>query len=165
MTIKTISLVLVLSGLSLFLSQECSAEPEHKIHQSTRCSICGMFVAKYPAWVAEIVYKDGKIEFFDGVKDMMVYYFHPDQYGGEKKDDIAEIWVKDYYSLTFVNAKKAFFVTGSDVYGPMGHEFIPFASQEAADAFLKDHQGKSKLSFDKITEKMVESMRAGHKMK
>lgn len=162
---KSVSALLLLLSLSLFLTNSCLSEPEHELKQSTRCSICGMFVAKYPAWVAEIVNKDGKIEFFDGVKDMMVYTFHPDQYGGSKKDSISEIWVKDYYSLTFIDAKKAFFVTGSDVYGPMGHEFIPFASMEAAESFSRDHQGKSIITFDKITEKMVESMREGQRMK
>ena len=24
-----------------------------------RCPVCGMFVAKYPDWVAEIIFKDG----------------------------------------------------------------------------------------------------------
>ena len=30
-------------------------------------------------------------------------------------------------------AKEAFFVIGSDVYGPMGHELIPFASKADAE--------------------------------
>jgi nitrous oxide reductase accessory protein NosL len=124
-----------------------------------------MFVAKYPAWVAEIIHENGDVEFFDGVKDMMAYYFHPDQYGGGGKTDNAEIWVKDYYSLSFIDARKAFFVTGSDVFGPMGHEFIPFSSQEASEAFLKDHKAKSILTFTEITEQMVDSMREGRKMK
>ena len=54
---------------------------------------------------------------------------------------------------------------GSDIYGPMGKEFIPFSSKEAAENFLQDHQGKKTLSFDDITDELVQSMRSGSKMK
>ncbi len=39
-----------------------------------RCPVCGMFVSKYPNWIAQIEFKDGSREFFDGPKDMFRYY-------------------------------------------------------------------------------------------
>ena len=157
--------VLIVFSILLYGVSDCAAAPAQDIAASARCAVCGMFVAKYPAWSTEIIHQSGKAGLFDGVKDMMVYFFHPEQYGAAAKDPITEIWVKDYYSLSFIDAKKAFFVTGSDVYGPMGHEFIPFSSKEAAEAFLNDHKGKNILTFDEITSKEVESMRVGQKMK
>ena len=138
---------------------------ESEITPDTRCTVCGMFVAKYPVWISKIVHKDGKKEYFDGVKDMLVYYFNPTVYGAVKDNPLSEMLVKDYYSLAAIDAKKAFYVIGSDVYGPMGHEFIPFSSVEAANAFKKDHHGKEILTLKQITSERVESLRSGHKMK
>jgi len=56
-------------------------------------------------------------------------------------------------------------VIGSDVYGPMGHELIPFVTGEAAESFSKDHHGKEVLSFDDITPELIESLQAGQKMR
>jgi copper chaperone NosL len=141
------------------------AEPVEKIEKDIRCSICGMFVAKYPIWISQIRHKSGKIEYFDGVKDMMVYFFNPQQYGGAQNDELTEVWTKDYYSLEWLDARKSFFVVGSDVYGPMGHEFIPFGSMPAAESFKKDHKGKEILTFLEITDAKAQAMRVGHKMK
>ncbi len=140
------------------------AEPIHDVADDSRCQVCGMFVAKYPNWLTQIHSADGQVSLFDGVKDMMVFYFNSAKYGVQA-DDIKDIWVKDYYTLNWLDARKAFYVVGSDVHGPMGHEFVPFATEEAAQSFLKDHHGNAILTFDKITSEKVESMRMGMKMK
>ncbi|MBU2538178.1 MAG: nitrous oxide reductase accessory protein NosL, partial [Proteobacteria bacterium] len=57
------------------------------------------------------------------------------------------------------------YVVGSDVYGTMGHEFIPFTSAAAAENFRKDHKGTKVLRFEEITETLVQSMRHGQKMR
>ena len=136
------------------------------VPENARCSVCGMFVAKYPNWLAQINYDSpDETKFFDGVKDMMVFYFNPQKYGGPARETIKGIFVKDYYTLTWLEAKKAFYVVGSDIYGPMGHELIPFESKEAAESFSKDHHGKSILTFAEITSDLIESLRISQKMK
>ena len=135
-----------------------------KVKKDARCTVCGMFVAKYPAWITRIKDQNGRVENFDGVKDMMVYYHNPAEYGGKAGMANAEVMVKDYYSLKWIDGRKAYYVIGSDVYGPMGQEFIPFATREAAESFLADHKGKKIIGFEEITPKLVESMRAGHRM-
>ena len=143
-------------------AQQSSGE----VSPDTRCSVCGMFVAKYPNWLTRIHYDDvKKIQFFDGVKDMMVFYFNPEHYGGAPRQKIKDILVKDYYSLELLSAKKTFFVVGSDIYGPMGHELIPFSSKDAAENFMNDHHGKQILTFDMITEELIESLRVGQRMR
>jgi nitrous oxide reductase accessory protein NosL len=141
-------------------------EAADTVSAETRCSVCGMFVAKYPNWLARIHYDDpSQTRFFDGPKDMMVFYLDPEQYGGPARETIKDIFVKDYYSLNWLPAKDAFYVIGSDIYGPMGHELIPFASKDAADSFLQDHHGKEILTFDKITPERIESLREGQRMR
>jgi copper chaperone NosL len=124
-----------------------------------KCPVCGMFVAKYPDFVTVLTFKDGAHAFFDGVKDMMRYYFNLQKYSPSKKrDDIAKIQVTDYYSLGFADGFKAFYVSGSDVYGPMGKELIPFEKEAAAREFLKDHKGKAVLRFQDINKDVMKGL-------
>lgn len=135
------------------------------VNKESRCPVCGMFVAKYPQWLTQINMSDGRSEFFDGVKDMLAYYFSPGQYGAAAGAMVEEVFVKDYYSQDWIDGQEAFYVLGSDVYGPMGHELIPFSSQAAAENFLKDHHGKKIFRFAEITPEIIESLRKGHTMK
>jgi len=129
-----------------------------------RCAVCGMFVAKYPEWVAQIELSNGKMFMFDGPKDMLVFYFSPEEYGAEG-GIVGHMHVKDYYSQQWLDGRKALYVIGSDVLGPMGEEFVPFDSREAAETFLKDHHGKAIVSLEDISPDLVQGMRKGHKMK
>ena len=124
-----------------------------------KCPVCGMFVYKYPDWLAEIIFKDGSVDFFDGAKDLFKYYFSLNKYRpGKNKKDIAAIYVMEYYDMQLIDARKAFFVMGSDIYGPMGHELIPFAAEADARAFMKDHKGKRILRFQAITPKVIHKL-------
>jgi len=63
--------------------------------------------------------------------------------------------VTDYYTLESLPAKDALFVTGSNVYGPMGNELIPFKNRKEAENFLSDHKGEKILGFKDIDAKTV----------
>ena len=71
------------------------------------------------------------------------------------RSKINNIEVTDFYTLQAIDAKKAFYVLGSDVYGPMGNELIPFFTKDAAQNFMHDHSGKNIITFDAITPKLV----------
>ena len=71
------------------------------------------------------------------------------------REDIAAIWVTDFYNLQPIDARKAWYVIGSDVMGPMGHELVPLASKEDAADVLKDHKGRRILSFEQVTLDLV----------
>jgi nitrous oxide reductase accessory protein NosL len=111
-----------------------------------RCATCGMFVAKYPSWVATIAYVDGSHRFFDGPKDL--FRFRAGDGAGDAQE--SEIWVTDYYTTKPIKARDAFFVLGSDVIGPMGAELVPHASLDHAESFRTDHGGDTPLAFDDI---------------
>ncbi len=61
------------------------------------------------------------------------------------------IAVTEYYGLHRINTYSAYFVVGSDVRGPMGHELIPLETLADAEEFLHDHRGSSILEFAEIT--------------
>ncbi len=132
-----------------FLTQkEIKTIKTFQIPKDAKCQICGMFVAKYPRWVAIIEDKDGKIYYFDGIKDMMKYYFET------KKSDI-KILVNNYYTTRPIDATKAWYVVGSNVYGPMGNELPAFKTKEDAKIFLNEHHGEKIVKFAQITQTLI----------
>ena len=166
---NTLRILLLFFIMQLFVFAQMSyakAQATNTVPDQTRCTVCGMFVAKYPNWLAQIQYADlSQTRYFDGLKDMMVFYFYPERYDGLPREAITEIFVQDYYSLDWLAARDAFFVIGSDIYGPMGHELIPFKTREAAGSFSKDHHGKKILTFGEITPSLIDSLRVGQRMR
>ncbi|MEA1891201.1 MAG: nitrous oxide reductase accessory protein NosL [Campylobacterota bacterium] len=132
-----------------------------KVQKDEKCPVCGMFTYKYPKWAAQIFYTYNDHEHhysFDGVKDMMKFYFDPMEWGSyesSKKEYISKILVTDYYSQKAIDARESYFVIGSDVYGPMGDELIPFKELEDAKTFSMDHRGKKIVKFEEIIEREV----------
>lgn len=143
---------LLTSCFYAYAGEKKPVKPSHR----DKCPVCGMFVTKYPDWVAEIIFRDGSYAFFDGAKDMFRYYFNMAKYNPSKKQsDIDSIYVTDYYNLTYIDGYKAYYVIGSDVYGPMGKELVPFEKEEDAKGFMKDHKGGKVLGFKDITLKVL----------
>ena len=124
-----------------------------------KCPVCGMFVAKYPDWTAQVRFRDGKTVFFDGAKDLFKFYFNIGHYQpGRSAADVGAVYVTDYYTLEPIAAKAAFFVVGSNVYGPMGRELIAFAAAEQAQEFMRDHRGREILRFDAVTLELLRTL-------
>jgi len=131
------------------------------VTKEEKCPVCGMFTYKYPRWVAQIItiHENHTHRYsFDGVKDLMKFYFNPNKWGEYEEvtpQNIQNILVSDYYSQKAIDARHAFYVIGSDIYGPMGHELIPFEHEEEAKRFKEDHRGQKIIPFDEINEAMV----------
>ena len=144
-----------LSWTTLQGAQKMPSKPAER----DRCPVCGMFVAKYPDFIAQIVFRDGSVVFFDGVKDMFKYYLNMNKYNSRQgRADIVSVYVNDYYSLTLVDGLKAYYVEGSDVFGPMGKELIPFEKEQEAKEFMRDHKGKKLLKFQEISGPVIKGL-------
>lgn len=144
-----------LQALSLYLWEvkrfgDAKSDEYIQVAKDEKCPVCGMFVYKYPKWAAQIFYADMHYS-FDGVKDMMKYYFN-------HKEGISKMLVSDYYSQKAIDALKAYYVLGSDVYGPMGHELIPFKNESEAKNFSMDHKGFKILKFEDITTQEIQKL-------
>lgn len=151
--IKSHKIISLLTGLLLTLSGPIIAEPIAlpKPGIKDTCPVCGMFVAKYPDWIATVQYKDGHAHHFDGAKDLFKYLQDlPKWAPGHDIKNIAAIGVTEYYSVSLIDAHKAYYVIGSDVLGPMGHELIALETLEDAKEFLQDHAGVKILRFDEV---------------
>jgi nitrous oxide reductase accessory protein NosL len=121
-----------------------------------------MFVSRYPDWVATVRYQDGYAHHFDGPKDLFKYWLHLPKYApGHQQTDIAAIGVTEYYGLSKIDARTAWYVIGSDVLGPMGHELVPLATAAEAEEFVRDHKGHRILRFDEVTPALLERLDHG----
>jgi len=146
------------------LSQPAMSDPVDIPPPGVRdtCPVCGMFVAKYPAWIASVRYVDGHMHHFDGAKDLFKYLLELSRWApGHRLEEIETIGVTEYYGLRLIDAQSAFYVIGSDVLGPMGHELIPLETLEDAMEFMRDHEGVSVLRKSEVTLELLIGLDSG----
>ncbi len=129
-------------ALGLLLLVACSVEA-----QSTRCEHCGMRVDPAGAFTSGATL-DGRTIAFDSNKCLLRYRLEHSTATGA--------WVTDYYARTHVALESAFFVTGSDVSGPMGPDLVSLGSRADAERFARDHRGTVR-PFSEITPELVRS--------
>jgi copper chaperone NosL len=124
-----------------------------------KCPVCGMYTSMFTDWNAHIHFKDATTAVFDGAKDMFKYYLDVKRYDPQRnRNDMVAVSVKDYYSKTSINAFQAYFVIWSDIYGPMGHEPIPFEKLADAKRFLGEHKGRGIISFQDVNPELIASL-------
>lgn len=153
--IAFVAAVVLLNAVPGSAAEPAAPKPSDK----DKCPVCGMFVAKYPDWVAAVAFKDNTLRYFDGPKDLFKFLLDLKQYApGKGQSDIDSISVTDYYAVRQTNGRTAFYVLGSDVHGPMGKELIPFAVEADAREFLKDHRGRKILRFNEITRVVIKEL-------
>jgi copper chaperone NosL len=157
--IVVLLLLIALAGVAFTSVADAAEQAYRKPNERDKCPVCGMFVAKYPDWVATVVFKDGTLRYFDGPKDLFKFLLDLKQYApGKVQSDIDRFFVTDYYAVRQVDGRAAFYVIGGDVYGPMGKELIPFAGETEAREFLKDHKGRNVLRYQEITAAVLKEL-------
>ena len=95
-----------------------------------------------------------------------MYLHFPDKTGIKLKP-IAGVYFKDYLKGSWFKADSAIFVTGSEIRGPMGIQFLPVDNQQAAEELKKRANGMDTIHFKKIDRQyLIEAAKAGqlHKM-
>lgn len=127
--------------------------------QTDKCPVCGMFVAHYPDFIAQVVFQDGSSAYFCGVKDMLQYYFDLPKYNPAKKTaEAAKVIVTDYSDMQPTDGFQAYYVVGSVVFGPMGQEFFPFRREAAAQEFLRENNGKEIIRFKQLNPEVLKEL-------
>ncbi len=140
---KMTAILLVLTFLALPVLADTPPLPDKE-----RCPVCGMFVAPYPNWIAVVQFKDDTKAYFDGPKDMFTYLADLNKYNpGAKLADISGVFVTDYYNVELRPVSEVYFVSGSDVLGPMGEEYVALRNSAEVKSFMRDHGGKKVLTY------------------
>lgn len=137
-----------LSVLTFLLVNACT---DKKNAENTRCAQCGMPVEEFPAW-------RGKIAGPSAVKHYCsprCLFINIRMQGLAQTDTVL---VTDYYEQQLTDGRQAFYVIGSDIIGPMGHDLVPLSTRQAAEDFMREHQGKQILRFDQVTLETVKNL-------
>ncbi len=154
--------LLVILASSSALLTACSPNkaklpPPRKITSTTTSKLCGMFLKQYPGPEAQIIYRNGKTYFFCDTVELFEW-IHLKSVAARVplvmyvQDMAHNSW--QHPEDRFINAEKAYYVTGSKRMGCMGPTFVSFSSRKAADKFIKKYGGKM-YKFNEITIKMI----------
>jgi nitrous oxide reductase accessory protein NosL len=99
---------------------------------------------------------------FESPGDLITFYQSPMQYkvpdAQRARANIEKIVFKDYQTKESVDGVQARLVYKSQVVGPMGPDFLPFGSQQDAEAFVAK-SGGSIIALNEVTPEMVRSLR------
>ena len=128
-----------------------------EVTKKDRCLIRQFQVYKHPAWIARAKTKQ-KTVYFSSPKSMFEYYFQPIRWtslGALTSSDLVSVTVTDFNTLEAIDAKKAFYVYGSNQTSPGGDDLPAFASKEQAEIFAKKYNGKRVLSFDEVSNALI----------
>ena len=152
---------LLAGGLLIALPDTATAadlSPQY-VQRSARCPVCGMYPYRTPQWTGQIVFNDQTATSFDSPVDMFRFLNNMPLFDKQHKPaDIGAIYVADYGTKAWADARKAFFVHGSTARGPMNDPNLPaFATREAAEAFAKAQGGKV-LAFGEVTRELIKSL-------
>lgn len=119
---------------------------------------CLMTVVYHDGPKGQIILSDKKTLWFTSIRDTISFTLSP-----EEPKNIAAIYVNDMADAdwnkpgldNWIDAKKAWYVLGSDKVGGMGAaETVPFSTKEKAELFIKKHGGKVH-TFDTIPKEYI----------
>ena len=110
-----------------------------------RCPVCGMFPARAPQWAAQAIFDDGATQYLDSPLSLLRWLHElPRHVRGRPADTLRAMYVTDTGAGPghWLSARRAWYVRGSDLAGPMRSPNRPaWASQADARAFCQRHGG------------------------
>lgn len=141
----------------LFLSA-CSGGAEKSANEapeteSVRCVWCAMNPAKYPKW-ATYTEENGTRKALTCSPRCL---FFARESG--KIPQSGKFFFTEYYGQEILPAESLFFVTESDLTGPMGVDFVPVKDSLAAVEFRNDHKGNKILRFEAVEKADLELLK------
>lgn len=134
----------VLAALAL-LATACGSDEASEAEATVRCDTCGMIVSPESGWRA-----GGEGLAFDAPKCLFRYR--------HREGEVPGAWVIEYYSQERRPAREMRYVIGSDLESPMGRDLVPVEGREAAERLKADHGGERVLTFDEVSEDVVEGL-------
>lgn len=148
-----------LSACSDTVEQSEMLQQALAIESTDECHLCGMIITHFPGPKGELFRKgvnsqqSNKVHKFCSTRDLFSFYLDP-----ENKRNVTTIYVHDMSKVPwetpnddhFVDATKAWYVTGSDRMGAMGKTLASFSLKGDAEAFTEQFGG-SVIAFSEIT--------------
>lgn len=106
------------------------------------CPVCNMVPARYPYGKCQIKARDGRTLHFCSTQCLFAFLGKQALYIDTPVTPLL-IWVVDRNTGMWISGRSAFYVLGATkVFGPMGHEALPFNSWKEAKAFAAANGGR-----------------------
>lgn len=124
------------------------SEPVEPVPEESRCVVCHMYAANYPAWNAQATHENGDRVYFCSPGCLTAYHVLPGHFEeGHSRADLASEWVRAYRSGSYVDATGAYYVleeTESHIDAPMGDNPVPFAAESEALAYVESYEDRTR---------------------
>lgn len=98
------------------------------------CTACSMIISEVP-YSAQYILTEGNVKKFDDIGCMIDYIKHTNN----ELNNISAVFVRDYNSNKWIDAKEAYFLRSTLIITPMGHGIIAYSNYKN----LKKEQSKS----------------------
>ncbi|MDM7857605.1 nitrous oxide reductase accessory protein NosL [Thiopseudomonas acetoxidans] len=135
-------------------------------HAGDECHVCGMLITEWPGAKGQSINKqNGETHKFCSTVDMFSWWLQP-----ENKTLQAQIYVHDMAKTHWdtpedehlIDARKAWYVVGSDMLGAMGPSLVSYSDKAAAEKLAHDRGGRV-ISFEQIDLAVLKEIaQAGH---
>jgi len=119
----------------------------------TRCTVCGMYPARYPEHRCQVTSNDGATHHFCSSQCLVSFLAAPKEYLS-KGVKIKSVWVTIPQEQSYEYAMGLYYLVGSSIMGPMGKEALPYRSKAVAEAAAVKHGGKV-VRFNGLTPQLV----------
>lgn len=118
------------------------------------CHVCGMIISGFPGPKGQaFTEREQSVRKFCSTRDMFAWFLQPENKTRDHTLYVHNMAQTDWETpddTHLIDAREAWYVTGSRRAGAMGPTLASFASREEAAAFAREHGGKV-LAFAEIT--------------
>ena len=140
-------LPLLLLIFALFACKDKTGTGPVEIHYGEDvCERCKMIISE-KEFATQYVLTGGKAKKFDDVGCMIEYL----RENPGDRTDLLGVYVRDYDSGEWIDARKAHYFQGGDIKSPMGFGIVAFTSEESMRAYPQYDRGKALGSFAELT--------------
>ncbi len=138
--------------------QGLTAEGDLQLGPKDRCPVCGMFPARRPKSASALELDDGRTFYFCGNGCLLRGVHDSTAHLGVSAERIGRMRVRDYFTGAAIDARKAVWVAGSDVIGPMGPALVTLQNESDLDAFRQRHGAKRVFTLDQLDDALWQQL-------
>jgi copper chaperone NosL len=159
-------LLLALTGLLIACGDTQPDSPQSTltsmhINQQDECHLCGMLIKGF-AGPKGAIQTDSKnaLKKFCSSNDLFAYLLQPENVQLKKQAYVHDMSKADWQTpddQAFVQVEEAWYVIGHRLNGAMGPTIASFTSQQSAEQFIQQHQGKL-IRFGEINLELLNSL-------
>lgn len=121
-------------------------------HTTDRCPVCAMRPIKHPRFAAALQMQDGATFYFCSAGCMLKAWLRPAIFLGAGPDDLKQPVAQDYFTGQPVDARAVFWISGSDVIGPMGPALVALRQSAHVETFRRRHGATSVFRLEDLNE-------------